>query len=225
MRRLQLGALIAIPVLYCFAVVAGAAAYAGYSHASHFVSELGAPDAPHPALFNNSIIAMGTAALFGCVGLAGALRDLSDTRLWPALAAAALGLWGIAMVMGGAFPLPDPRHDGFGLALAAPFVPLFAFLALRRVADSGGMRLFLAAVVIGSVIPLSLMTGVGGVVTGENVGLWQRINSAFAIPWLAVLAAWLLRRSRRMPVAAGVAEAGPEGVLLSAARIGPGAAP
>ena len=222
MRRLQLGALIAIPLLYYFALITGGATYPGYSHFSRYVSELGAAGAPYPALFNNIIVAMGIAALFAGTGLAGCLHDLSGKRLWPALAAVGLALWGVAMVMGGAFPLPDPRHNGFGLGLAAPFVPLFTFLALRRVADAGRMRLFLAGIVLGSVILLSIMTGVGGLVTGDNVGAWQRINSAFGIPWLAVLAIWLLRRSRRQ-AGLGSAGRGTAGAMLSAAPIVPGA--
>lgn len=221
MRRLQLGALIVIPLLYYFGLVAGAATYPGYSHVRQFASDLGAAGAPYPGLFNNSVIAMGLAALFACAGLAGALRDLSGRRLWPAMAAVMLGLWGVAMVTGGAFPLPDPRHHAFGLGLAAPFVPLFTFLALRQVEHAGRMRLFLASIVLGSVALLSIMTGVGGLVTADNVGLWQRVNSAFGIPWLAVLAIWILVRSRQAQAVAEEAKPAPSGAMLSAAPSGP----
>jgi hypothetical protein len=106
----------------------------------------------------------------------------------------ALGLWGAAMVMGGWFPMPDERHGGFGLGLAAPAAPLFTCLALWRVRDSGRMRTFLLFIFAGQAVLLAIMFGVGRLVTLENLGLWQRINSAFAIIWLAVLGLWLLRR-------------------------------
>ena len=200
MRRVQLAALIAVPLLYYFALVAGAATYPGYSHITRYASELGAAGAPYPGLFNNSIIAMGLAAIFGAVGLVGALRDLSGRWLWPALAGLMLALWGIAMVMGGAFPMPDERHGAFGLGLTAPFVPLFTLLSLGYAPNRRAMRIFLALIVTGSAVMMAIMMGVGSLVTYDNVGIWQRINSGFSIPWLAVLGWWLLARGRTVSV-------------------------
>jgi hypothetical protein len=194
MRKLLLGALIAVPVFYYFGLLAGAATYPGYSHVTRYASELGAADAPYPALFNFSIIAGGIAALPGSIGLAGALHDLSGRWRWAAPAGVALALWGVAMVMGGLFPMPDDRHGGFGLGLAGPLIPLFTLLALRPVPDARGMKLFIGFVLVGSVILLAIMFGVGELVTRRNVGIWQRINSGMSIPWFAVLGWWLLKR-------------------------------
>ena len=196
MRRIELAALIAVPVLYYFALIVGAATYPGYSHVTRYASELGAAEAPWPDLFNYSIALGGVAALLGAVGLAGALRDLSGRRLWPLLAGIALALWGAGMVMAGWFPMPDERHGGFGLGLAGPLVPLFTLLALRRVPGAGAMRAFLLFILIGQLVLLAIMFGVGELVTRANVGVWQRINSGFGIPWLAVLGIWLLSRDR-----------------------------
>ena len=74
MRKMLLGALISVPIFYYFALIAGAATYPGYSHVTRYASELGAADAPHPALFNIPIIIGGIAALLGAFGLALALR-------------------------------------------------------------------------------------------------------------------------------------------------------
>jgi len=208
MRKIELAAIIAVPVFYYFALIVGAATYPGYSHVTRYASELGAAEAPYPDLFNYSIVAAGLAALFGALGLAGALRDLSGRRLWAVLAAIALAMWGAGMVMGGWFPMPDERHGGFGLALAAPLVPLFTLLALWRVPGAGAMRAFLAIIFVGQVVLLAIMFGVGELVTRANVGIWQRINSGFGIPWLAVLGLWLLGRDR-----------GREGTAAQAQRI------
>ena len=127
-------------------------------------------------------------------------------RRWPSfsgagpLAGLALALWGIAMIMGGTFPMPDERHGAFGLGLTAPFIPLFTLLSLGNAPASGAMRAFLALVVAGSAVLMAIMMGVGGLVTHANVGLWQRINSGFAIPWLAVAGWWLLARGRAAAV-------------------------
>jgi hypothetical membrane protein len=196
MRKLLPLTLIAIPLLYYFALIVGAATYPGYSHATNYASELGAAEAPYPALFNVSIMLAGAAAIVSALLLPEALRALRAGRLWPALAAIALTMWGAAMVMGGAFPMPDERHGAFGLGLAGPLVPLFVLLALRRVDGSRNMRIFLAFVLVASVAMLAIMFGVGELVTRANVGIFQRLNSAASILWFAVLGAWLLARQR-----------------------------
>ena len=192
MRKLLLWALIATPVCYYFGLFVGAATYPGYSHVTRYASELGAADAPYPALFNVSIILGGVFGVLGSIGLANTLHDLSGKWLWAALAGVMLGLWGVSMVMGGMFPMPDNRHGGFGLGLGEPLVPLFTLLALRGVPNTSGMKLFLGFIFIGSIVMLSIMFGVGHLVTRQNVGIMQRINSGMSIPWLAVLGIWLL---------------------------------
>jgi len=198
MRKLLPLALVAIPLLYYFALLVGAATYPGYSHMTNYASELGAAGAPYPALFNVSIMVVGAAALVAALFLPGALRDLGGNRLWSVLAAVGLALWGVSMVMGGMFPMPDDRHGGFGLGLAGPWIPLFLILALRRVEDARRMQLFLAAVFLASVVMLAIMFGVGQLVTRANVGLYQRLNTAASIPWFFVLGLWLLARERRV---------------------------
>jgi len=180
-RKLLLAALIAVPICYYFALIVGAATYPGYSHVTRYASELGAADAPYPALFNVPIIIGGVAAVFASIGVVAALRDLSGGWLWAGLAGVALACWGASMVLGGMFPMPDERHGGFGLGLAGPLVPLFALLAIRKVEDAKGMRLFLGFIFVGSVIVLAIMFGVGHLVTRRNVGIWQRINTAISI--------------------------------------------
>jgi len=39
---------------------------------------------------------------------------------WATVAAVSFVAWGVAMIMGGMFPMPDERHGGFGLGLAVP---------------------------------------------------------------------------------------------------------
>lgn len=197
MRRIVPAALVAIPLLYYFGLLVGAATYPGYSHATRYASELGAAQAPYPDLFNYSIVLAGLAALAAAAGLPATLRELSGKKIWTLLAAAALALWGVSMVMGGWFPMPDERHIAYGLGLAAPLVPLFTLIALRGVPDAGAMRAFLAFIFVAQIVLLAIMFGVGELVTRANVGIWQRINSGFGIPWLAVFGIWLMRRNGR----------------------------
>lgn len=193
-RKLLSGGLIAAPALYYFGLLAGAATYPGYDHATRYASELGAADAPYPWLFNDSIIAAGVFALFGAVGLALSLRSISGRWTWPIVAGVALALWGVSMIMGGLFPMPDERHGAFGLGLVAPLVPLFVLFGLWNAPRSAGMRTFLAFTFVAAAVVLAIMMGVGGLVRLDNVGIWQRINSGLSIPWMAVLGIWLLAR-------------------------------
>ena len=204
MRKLLAAMLIAIPVLYYFALIGGAATYPGYSHVTNYASELGAADAPFPALFNVPIILAGIAALVAAILLTRGIIGLGGSRLWAILTAVALGMWGASMVMGGMYPMPDDRHGGFGLGLAGPLVPLFTLLAIRPVRNSRGMQLFLGAIFVASVVMLAIMFGVGQLVTHANVGLYQRLNTGASIPWLAVLGAWLVRIGSEADQAASV---------------------
>lgn len=201
MRKILVGGLIAAPLFYYFALLAGAATYPGYDHATRYASELGAADAPYPALFNYSIIACGVAAMIGAAGLAISLRSTSGRWGWALAAGITLALWGASMIMGGMFPMPDERHGAFGLGLVGPLVPLFTLFALWSAPQTRGMKTFLAFIFLGSAAVLSIMMGVGGLVRLDNVGVWQRINTGFAIPWMAVFGAWLLMSSPKAPVA------------------------
>lgn len=200
MKKLLVAGLIAAPLLYYFGLLAGSATYPGYDHATRYASELGAAGAPYPWLFNDSIIASGVFTLLGALGLVLALREITGRSGFAIAAAVVLAMWGAGLIMGGLFPMPDERHGGFGLGLAEPLAPLFALLALWRAPNSGAMKLFLAFVFVGSMVLLAVMMGVGELVRLSNVGIWQRINSAFAIPWTAVLGLWLLMRSGSAPL-------------------------
>ena len=194
--RLGAWALVAVPLLYYFALVGGSLAYLGYSHVTQYASELGAAGAPYPGLFNNGIIAAGLAAIFGGSALLVGLPRIGGIRSWAALAALTLALWGVAMVIGGLFPMPDERHGAYGLALAGQLTPLFTFLAIRPVAGAGAFKLFLIVIFLVSTALLAVMMGVGELVTLRNVGLWQRGYSASSIVWLAVVGLWLQGRLR-----------------------------
>ncbi len=183
--------LVGIPALYYFGLIVGAATYPGYSHMTNYASELGAAGAPFPWLFNGSIILMGVIAIMAAWLLPEDFRARGAKRRWSLLAAIALGVWGVSMIMGGSFPMPDERHGAFGLGLVAPLIPLCVLLALRPVAGSRNLRRFLAVVFVASIVMLAIMFGVGSLVTRANVGLYQRLNTAASIPWFAVLGVWL----------------------------------
>ncbi len=186
---------IAVPVLYFAALLAGAASYSGYSHVTQYASELGGPGATRPWIFNSGIVAAGFAAALSGFGFFLALRQLGGGRVPAVLSGLAVSLWGVAMVLGGLFPMPDERHGGFGLGLGLQVAPLLILAGLRRAPDSGRLRVFLVVVFLAMAAFFAVMMGVGGLVTRANVGLWQRGNALVSIPWLGIVAYALRRRT------------------------------
>jgi hypothetical membrane protein len=184
---------IAVPVLYFATLLIAAATWPSYSHVTRYASELGGPEAPFPAIFNVGIIAMGVTCILGSFGFGGALARLTEHRVSSVATAICLSLFGVSMIMGGAFPMPNPLHGGFGLAFALVPAPILMAVALRGSPSSGGMRLFLWVSFVLMAIVLAVMFGVGGLVTRANVGLWQRANALTMFPWIGIAAGWLRR--------------------------------
>lgn len=186
---------VAVPVLYFGTLLAAAATWPGYSHVTRYASELGGPEAPVPALFNTGILVMGAVCALASLGVFLAARRAGGRPLLSALAAACLLLFGVAMVMGGMFPMPNPLHGAFGLAFAVVPAPLLLALALRgREGNATLVRVLLASFVF-VLATMSVMMGVGQLVTRANVGLWQRVNALAMFPWIGVAGEMLARRA------------------------------
>ena len=196
-KERMLWGLILAPIFYYVGLIGGGLLWPGYSHASQYASELGSAAAPYPAFFNVNAILCGVAALLGGVGLAYALGKLSGKRGWSVAAGISISLWGISVVLAGFFPMPHELHGAYGLGIAGQFTPLFALLALRNVEGLGGLKLLLGVIFVASLAMFLIMMGVAGPLRRANIGIWQRINSGLAIPYLAVLGGLLLRRLRR----------------------------
>jgi hypothetical protein len=192
-ERALLTAGVLVPVLYYAALLVTPLFWPGYSHVRQYASELGSADSPRPQLFNVTIVAAGVAAMLAAGGFILALKRIGGRALPALLAGLAVFLWGGSFVMGGLFPMPDPRHGGFGLGLAMHLAPLFMLWALANV-PAPRLKVFLAVVFVVSLALILVMFGVFGPLRRATVGLWQRAYSLSAIPWIGVMAAALARR-------------------------------
>lgn len=190
-RLLPLG--IAVPLLYFGTLIVASLTWPGYSHVTRYASELGGPEAPAPWVFNRGIITMGVVCVLAALGFGAALRQATGRTGLAVASGIGLALFGVAMTMGGLFPMPDERHGAFGLAFAVLPVPLLAALALRGKPRWNGLATFLVVSFVLMTALLAVMMGVGGLVTRANVGLWQRANALTMFPWIGV-AAWQLER-------------------------------
>lgn len=192
MRRILLGCGVLASALYFATLIGASLSWPGYSHVTQYASELGGSEAPHPALFNLGILATGGLAVLGGLGLVAhfAARGRPASG---ALTGAALAAWGVGMLLGGLYPMPDPRHHGFGLVFGAVLLPVLLMLALRG--RAGALAFAMLLVWLASMIAiLAVMFGLGGLVTSANVGLWQRALALAMIPGIGVSCLLLARR-------------------------------
>jgi len=183
---------IAVPLLYFGTLLVAASTWPGYSHVTRYASELGGPEAPLPWLFNRGIVTMGAVCVLSAFGFAAALRQVGGRTALSVIAAVCVALFGVSMVMGGLFPMPDPRHGAFGLGFALVPAPLLMSFALSREPRWSGLSAFLGVSFVLMAVLIAIMMGVGGLVTRANVGLWQRANAITMFPWLGITA-WQLR--------------------------------
>lgn len=131
--RALLWVAVAVPFLYFGTVLVSALFYPGYSHLAQYASELGAARAPHPEIFNGGVLLTGLACLAASLGFARGIGDLRGSRVLGWLAGVSLALFGLSLILGAVFPLPDPRHFGWGLGMSIHLTPFLLAGALWKV--------------------------------------------------------------------------------------------
>ena len=198
LRRLSLYSAVATPVIYYGTLIAASLLYPGYSHVTQYASELGSAQATHPAIFNTGIFIAGITAILGSAGLSSALTEASGRRVLSILTGIAVALYGIGLLFGSLFPMPNPLHGGFGAGFAIHLGPIVALAALWGRPNWRGLRAFLAINSVAMLIMLAIMMGIGELVTTKNVGIFQRGYSLTVMVWIAVVGLALLRSANGM---------------------------
>lgn len=193
MSALRAGVL--VPILYFGTILIASLVYPGYSHIRQYASELGSASARYPWIFNVGIVVMGAATLVSLVGFHAALRRLGANRVVIALFLITLGAFGAGTLMGGLFPMPDPRHGGFGLGIGVLPAPALLAAALWRVRGMRRLRGYLVVTFIAALVMFAIMMGAGSLVRRANVGAFQRTFALTSIPWIGI-ASWALLRRR-----------------------------
>jgi len=194
MKFLRAGVL--VPFLYYGAVLVASLFYPGYSHGRQYASELGSNSATYPQIFNTGIILTGVTILLSLIGFRTALRGLNARPVLTWLFLVSLAGFGVGMLMGGFFPMPDPRHGGFGLGVLVHLSPFLLAAALWRDAGTRGLRYFLLANGVAALVMFAIMMGVGELVRLSNVGAYQRAYSSTVFPWIGLAAGALVARFR-----------------------------
>lgn len=192
--RTLLGFAVAVPFLYFGTVILASLTWPGYSHATQYASELGSAEAPHPGYFNAGVFLAGLASVAAGWGLSRAVAVLGGARPLGILGGLSVGLFGVSLLLGACFPMPDPRHGGYGLGMAIQLAPFFLAGAFWKQPAYRGFSTFLAVAGVAMLVMFAVMMGVGSLVTRANVGIYQRVYALTTFPWIGV-AGYLLRRS------------------------------
>lgn len=183
------------PLIYVAFALGGQWLAPGYDPAVRMVSELGMAGMPSAALFNIGLIAAGALTVLSGLGL-----SLEAARrgapVSGALAGLAVAVFGAAVVVGGLFPLPDERHMAWGAGFAVQVAPLLTLVALRNMPGLAALKVFLAVAFVALNGLLAVLFGIGELVDGSNVGLWQRAYGLAMFPWISVTALALLAAPR-----------------------------
>ena len=208
LHRVLLRAAIAVPVIYFATLIVASLLYPGYSHLTQYASELGSATARWPLVFNTGTVAGGLLAIAGGVGFFLVLRRVAHPAL-AALTGLCVALFGVGFVFGGLFPMPDPRHGGYGTGFAVHLAPVFLVAAIWNARKPGWLTPFLLGVIGYMTAMFLVMMGIGELVTRANVGAFQRMYALGILPWIGVVA-WALDRGmiQRKPRVSPAAPAG-----------------
>ena len=167
----------------------------GYSHMRQFASELGMADAANPRVFGAMSVLTGAVFFVTAFGVYRATKRLTERSALSAVIGIFIALFGVNLIFAGLFPLPNPLHSAFGVALFTFMVPWLIAWAFWRFPSARFMswtQIFTAFVIIGTAV---LQTGLAGGVDDSNIGMFQRIAAGIFFVWLVATCLWLGRSS------------------------------
>jgi len=166
----------AVPLILLFTQIIAAPFYPGYSFSEQSVSMLGTHFSRHPWVFNLGEILTGVAALIGSVGFFFAFRRRAHVLI-AGLIAFAVACLGILSIKAGMFPMPDLRHNSWGLLQNFILVlPHLFLVGLWRERRRRALQIFL-------VLCVAVMFLLGPLSSRLGRGTLQRlINSATLLP-------------------------------------------
>jgi hypothetical membrane protein len=160
--KLFLLAAAVMPVIFFGTQIAAAPFYPGYSFSQQSVSMLGTHFSRHPWIFNIGETLTGLAALAGAVGLYQYFRTKTHFLI-SVLIGFAVACIGIMTIKAGMFPMPDSRHNSWGVLQNFVIVTPFLLLMGLWKQGSSGLRfyLLLSVTLLFLLVPLGSRLGRG----------------------------------------------------------------
>lgn len=196
LRGLLLRAGASSPLIAVGCILLAWAAYPGFNNATQYLSELGGAGAPHPILFNLSLLAVAVGGAAAGVGFAMAVPALGGGRIAGSIVGACFLAAAVGLICGVVFVYPNPWHNLIQLGLGIQIAPLALLWAIWRAEGMGLLRRFLLAAV-GVMLTLTVLTKHlvwPTLVNSDNVGWWERAYAIVLVGWGGIAAVLIERR-------------------------------
>ena len=161
-----------------------------YSHITNLVSDLGRQESPYHMAFSISLGMVGALFVLSSVGFFDAVRTISGNLILSIAIGVAIAAIGVGIIISAIFPLPDPRHGGFGLARLFFLVPLLIAIAIWKKPYLSSFKVFN----LGSFV--ALLTSIPifrFFIENEQMGLGQRITVLIMFGWFTITSYYFLR--------------------------------
>jgi hypothetical membrane protein len=192
-----LGLGVTVPFIYYGIQLLCASFQPSYSFIGQAASELGADWAVRPWVFNAAFMVQGAVTLVAAVGFLAGMRRAGVREGLAVLAAGVVAVNGVHLLWAGYFPMPDRRHGGYALFIAAmTLVPIVLTAALWR-GGGAGLRAYFAATLVLLAVMVPVVSGVAGFDRSSARGLKQRMYTLTVYPPIGVAAGVLIARMRR----------------------------
>jgi hypothetical protein len=188
-----LGLGIAIWVLYFLNLFVLAAMYPGYSHMRNWVSDLGRIEAPHHSVFNAVAVLLGALYLLTALGFSQSVKRITGRKTLSVVIGASVAAFGVNAFFGAFYPLPDPRHAGYGIGLLHVLTPVLLAWAFWGLSHWRLFTIYQSLSFALIVLITSIQMGAGALVNQMNLGLIQRLQALVLFTWFASTCYWLMR--------------------------------
>ena len=172
----------AMPIIYFGTQIVAAPFFPGYSFSLHSVSMLGTRFSRHPGIFNTGEMLTGFAALGAALGLYRSFRRKTHILLsW--LIGFSVACTGVMCLKAGMFPMPDPRHNSWGvLQNFTIIIPHLMLIGLWKQSHRLSLRIYLIFSVTFLFLLTQLMSHKSSISWLENGTIQRLINVATLVP-------------------------------------------
>jgi len=196
LRSLLLRAGASSPLIAVGCILLAWAAYPGFNNATQYLSELGGAKAPHPILFNLSLLAVALGGAAAGIGFAMAVPALGGGRIAGWIVGACFLAAAVGLTCGIVFVYPNPWHNLIQLGLGIQIAPFALLWAIWRTEGMALLRRFLIAAVVVMLILTVLTKHLvwPSLVNSDNVGWWERGYAIVLVGWGGVAAVLIERR-------------------------------
>jgi len=163
-----------------------------YSHAKQQISELGIINALNPLMFNLGEIVAGTFFLTSSIGAYLAVFDLTNKKYLSIIFALCITFFGINFLYSGFFPLPDERHNGYGMGAYILLAPIFLAWSCWHIPKC---KLFAYANLIAFLLLLMVMVLNIFLGSQQNLGIFQRALVLSTFLWIFSVYSYLIKKN------------------------------